>query len=178
MHGISQIRQTIFDKEASLLTMNNIPPATKRYFVSIVKLALLFSIICIPGFLLDLLSAYTILTAAVAAYLGHLVGFFQLSLPKRTVRDTPKNNAPDSSDTTTIYVGNILYRTKREDLVTLFSPYGNVINARIITDRETRKPKGYGFIEMPAKQAFAAIKALNNFEFNGRPLKVNEAKDN
>jgi hypothetical protein len=154
--------------------MNNSISTAKRYITSIIKLVILYSIICIPGLLLGLFSSNTIITAAIAAFIGHLIGFFPLSLPRRQ-RPKP-SSVVDTGDTTTIYVGNILYRTKREELVDLFSPYGNVVNARIITDKDTRKPKGFGFVEMPVAQAPAAIDALNNFEFNGRALKVNEAK--
>jgi cold-inducible RNA-binding protein len=76
-----------------------------------------------------------------------------------------------------LYVGNLSYETTNTDLENLFSPHGMVQSAQVITDRETSRSKGFGFVEMDSNdQAQAAIKALNGQESNGRALKVNEAK--
>jgi RNA recognition motif-containing protein len=76
-----------------------------------------------------------------------------------------------------IYVGNIAYRTSEQDLLDTFAAYGEVDSARIITDRETGRSKGFGFVEMPDdEQAKAAIDALNGSAIDGRPLTVNEAR--
>ncbi|MBU1701218.1 MAG: RNA-binding protein [Candidatus Eisenbacteria bacterium] len=74
-----------------------------------------------------------------------------------------------------IYVGNLPFSIKEEELKELFSPYGNVESVKIITDRETGRPRGFGFVEM-SEGAEEAIAALNDKEMGGRNLKVNEAK--
>jgi RNA recognition motif-containing protein len=75
-----------------------------------------------------------------------------------------------------IYVGNLSYNTGEENLADLFAQYGTVNSAKIIFDRETNRSKGFGFIEMEeAEAAEAAISELNNSEFDGRNLRVNEA---
>ena len=77
-----------------------------------------------------------------------------------------------------IYVGNMNYSTSEQQLSDLFSQYGTVLSANIITDRYTNRSKGFGFVEMEeADAADAAITALNSKEFDGRELRVNEAND-
>jgi len=76
-----------------------------------------------------------------------------------------------------IYVGNLSYSTSEEDLSALFENIGQVDSARIISDRETGRSKGFGFVEMADNDAAkAAIEQLNGTEFGGRNLTVNEAK--
>lgn len=76
-----------------------------------------------------------------------------------------------------IYVGNLSYRMDDRDLEAVFAKYGEVKSAKIITDRETGRSKGFGFVEMSAKEAGTeAIEALNGNEYEGRTLRVNEAK--
>ena len=76
-----------------------------------------------------------------------------------------------------IYVSNLNFRTRGESLQTLFGEYGEVSSANIITDRETGRSRGFGFVEMPeAAEANAAISALNGTEQGGRKLVINEAR--
>lgn len=76
-----------------------------------------------------------------------------------------------------IYVGNLPYSVRDQDLLTLFSEYGNVSSAKVIIDRETDRSKGFGFVEMPsADEGTNAISKLNGHEFAGRALRVNEAR--
>ncbi len=76
-----------------------------------------------------------------------------------------------------IYVGNLSWNTAENDLNNLFAQYGEVISARIITDRETYRSKGFGFVEMADNGAAdAAISAINGSELDGRNLRVNEAE--
>ncbi|WP_457560798.1 RNA recognition motif domain-containing protein [Caminibacter sp.] len=75
----------------------------------------------------------------------------------------------------TIYVGNINYNASADELKELFSQYGEVLNAKIITDRETGRSKGFGFIDMESG-AETAIEELDGKEFQGRRLRVNEAR--
>lgn len=76
-----------------------------------------------------------------------------------------------------IYVGNLPFRTTGPDLDTLFSEYGQVSSASVISDRETGRSRGFGFVEMPNDdEGRAAIEALDGQDFGGRALKVNEAR--
>jgi len=76
-----------------------------------------------------------------------------------------------------IYVGNMNYRTTEEDINKLFSQYGEVETVKLISDRETGRAKGFGFVTMNDDSAAKeAIEALNEKEFEGRSLRINEAK--
>lgn len=78
---------------------------------------------------------------------------------------------------TNIYVGNLPWGTTTDDLYALFQQYGAVLRAQVITDRETGRSRGFGFVEMTNEaEAQAAIQALNEQPFNGRPLTVNVAQ--
>ncbi|KAI1701066.1 RNA recognition motif domain-containing protein [Ditylenchus destructor] len=73
-----------------------------------------------------------------------------------------------------VYVGNIPYNTTENDLGQFFSQAGSVTNVRLVYDRETNRPKGFGFCEFADEQgAQNAIAQLNGAEFNGRALRVN-----
>lgn len=76
-----------------------------------------------------------------------------------------------------IYVGNLSWNLKDQDLSTLFATYGEVGSAKIVTDKFTNRSKGFGFVEMPNDdQAQAAIAALNGSEVDGRNIVVNESR--
>jgi len=76
-----------------------------------------------------------------------------------------------------IYVGNLPYGVTDEDLRDSFSNHGQVESARVITDRDTGRSKGFGFVEMPSNsEAEAAIQALNGQDMQGRVLTVNESR--
>ena len=76
-----------------------------------------------------------------------------------------------------LYVGNLGYNVSKNDLEEMFSAHGTVISAQVITDRESGRSKGFGFVEMGSdKEAQAAITALNGKNVDGRDLIVNEAR--
>jgi len=76
-----------------------------------------------------------------------------------------------------IFVGNLAFTTTEQDLRQLFEPYGTVETVRIMTDRETGRARGFGFVEMPdSRAAESAIDALNGMSLAGRTLTVNEAR--
>ncbi|MDH4183730.1 MAG: RNA-binding protein [Nitrospinota bacterium] len=75
-----------------------------------------------------------------------------------------------------IYVGNLPFSITEDGLRKMFEPYGQIESAKLITDRETGRTRGFGFVEMDNAGADAAIKALNKTELDGRILKVNQAE--
>jgi len=76
-----------------------------------------------------------------------------------------------------IYVGNLVWEVSSDDLYALFKDHGTVARAQVITDRETGRSRGFGFVEMDNDaEAQQAIDALNGANFRGRALTVNEAK--
>lgn len=76
-----------------------------------------------------------------------------------------------------IYVGNLPYSTTEEDITELFSAYGPVERVKLITDRETGRSKGFGFVTLgDQSQLNTAIEALNGFEYQGRALRVNASE--
>ena len=76
-----------------------------------------------------------------------------------------------------IYVGNLSWNLKDQDLANLFTPYGEVASAKIVMDKFTQRSKGFGFVEMANdEQAQAAIAQLNGSEVDGRNLVVNESR--
>lgn len=77
----------------------------------------------------------------------------------------------------TIYVGNLPYQTTENELKELFEEYGEVSSTKIITDRETGRSRGFGFVEIDEQNAQKAIDSLNGASFGGRNLKVNEARE-
>ncbi|MGD8428815.1 MAG: RNA-binding protein [Ectothiorhodospiraceae bacterium] len=76
-----------------------------------------------------------------------------------------------------IYVGNLPFSASEDEVRELFSAYGEVNEVRLITDRDTGRPRGFGFVRMEPAEADAAIEALNGTEMGGRTLRINEAED-
>ncbi len=75
-----------------------------------------------------------------------------------------------------IYVGNLPFSATEEEVSELFSQYGEVISCNLLIDRETGRPRGFGFVEMEDDAARQAISALDGKDFGGRDLRVNEAQ--
>ena len=77
-----------------------------------------------------------------------------------------------------LYVGNLSYQTTEMDLRDLFGQHGTVADAKLVMDRDTGRPRGFGFVEMSTDaEATAAIAALNGHDVQGRALNVNEAQE-
>ena len=76
-----------------------------------------------------------------------------------------------------LFVGNLPFTATDDSVRTLFSQHGTVERVSLITDRETGRPRGFGFVEMSNDDASKAMQALNGADFDGRALKVNEAQD-
>ena len=78
---------------------------------------------------------------------------------------------------TKLYVGNLPFTATEESIRNLFAPHGTVEKISLINDRDTGRPRGFGFVEMSNADASRAMQALNGQDFSGRPLKINEAQD-
>ena len=76
-----------------------------------------------------------------------------------------------------LYVGNLPFSTTEDELKEIFAPYGTINTVKIITDRETGRSRGFGFIEMSDNSGRKAIAELNGAEFNDKVLTVNEARE-
>jgi RNA recognition motif-containing protein len=78
---------------------------------------------------------------------------------------------------TKLYVGNLPFTATEDAVRNLFAPHGTVEKLSLITDRDTGRPRGFGFVEMSSADAARAMQALNGKDFEGRSLKINEAQD-
>ena len=78
---------------------------------------------------------------------------------------------------TKLYVGNLPFTATEESIRNLFAPHGTVEKISLISDRDTGRPRGFGFVEMSDSDASRAMQALNGKELDGRALKINEAQD-
>jgi RNA recognition motif-containing protein len=76
-----------------------------------------------------------------------------------------------------IFVGNLAWKVDDQELENMFAKYGEVQSAKVISDRETGRSRGFGFVEMEDGAADDAIEGLNGVEIDGRDLRVNEAND-
>ncbi len=76
-----------------------------------------------------------------------------------------------------LYVGNLPFSATEAEVSELFEKHGEVHSVALITDRDTGRPRGFGFVEIDDGAAQAAIDALNGYEMNGRALNVNEARE-
>ncbi len=77
---------------------------------------------------------------------------------------------------TKLYVGNLPFTATEDSVRALFAPHGTVEKISLINDRDTGRPRGFGFVEMSNADASRAMQALNGQDFGGRELKINEAQ--
>jgi len=166
------------------------PPAVKRVFFA-TPIALLlaaagyfllpwlgFAQLSLPGLFATGLGLGCIIGALVSTPSGQARG--------ARAGDTSKTSAPlparkqqsanDTGERKTVFVGNLAYRASPRQLRELFEAYGTVHSVRIATDRETRKPRGFGFVEMNEKGAVQAIQTLHGSQLCNRELNLSEAK--
>ncbi|NOY67069.1 MAG: RNA-binding protein [Gammaproteobacteria bacterium] len=123
-----------------------------------------FTLIDFTGFAANHLFALAVGTGALIASLT--TGLFLLYNPYNI---TTKKQ--------TLFVGNLAFRASERELRNLFSQCGEVFSIRLMTDKVTRKPRGYGFIEMNVSGAKKALAQLNETEFMGRDLRVSQANE-
>ena len=155
--------------------MNFKTPSFTHYISS------LLAAVVITGLVYALLKSLNVVEGklifmAIGLLIGHLVGI--VTIPSIRISDNKRKSGTKSagdSEIISLYVGNIAYSAKRDSISKLFGQYGKIKSVRIMTDRETRRPRGYGFIEMEGTGALTAIKQLDGKEFCGRTLKVSEA---
>lgn len=83
-----------------------------------------------------------------------------------------QGNSQPTGEGTTLYVGNLPFKTDEESVRSAFAKYGTVLSVRLVKDRRTGRKKGYGFVEMEDNSAEKALSKLNDKEFEGRTLKV------
>jgi RNA recognition motif-containing protein len=76
-----------------------------------------------------------------------------------------------------LYVGNLPFTATEDEVKDLFAAHGEVTSVALVMDRESGRPRGFGFVEMDDSEADAAIAALDGTDFGGRTLRVNEAKE-
>ncbi len=76
-----------------------------------------------------------------------------------------------------LFVGNLPWGVGDDELAQIFTPHGDVQSARVITDRDTGRSRGFGFVEIEVDDVSAVIRATDGQDFNGRPLRVNESED-
>jgi len=81
------------------------------------------------------------------------------------------------SEVTKLYVGNLPFTATEDSVRALFAPHGTVEKISLISDRDTGRPRGFGFVEMSNADASRAMQALNGQDFDGRAVKINEAQD-
>jgi RNA recognition motif-containing protein len=106
-----------------------------------------------------------------------MVCFRNIETRRRNVSDNIDRAFQEKRELMNIYCGNLGYDLSEDELKAAFEAYGEVESARVISDRDTGRSKGFGFVEMPDKsQALAAINGLNGVEMKGRSMTVNEAR--
>ena len=152
-------------------------PAPAQYFISLIIAAILGAVAYFG--LQNQSFASGSFMLALGVFLGHLAGVFAApSTAGAQAAPSSRANKPagNSSETISLYVGNLAYNAQRNAVQELFARHGEVKSLRIMTDRVTRRPRGYCFVEMDVAGARKAIRELDNTEFCGRTLKVSEAK--
>lgn len=78
--------------------------------------------------------------------------------------------------TMSMYVGNLPFSADQNSLQSLFAPFGEVVSAKVMSDRETGRSRGFGFVEMETSNARQAMSSLDGAEMDGRKLRINEAE--
>ena len=140
-------------------------------FKNIIKSAVIALILSTAGyFLFPYLNVTELPSARLLAY-SVLIGSFFAGI----LVVIPMEFNLVSSKEASIFIGNLAFKASANDLRELFEEYGEVLGVRVMTDRATRRPKGFAFVEMDKKGAKAAIADLNGSEFFGRDIKVNFA---
>jgi RNA recognition motif-containing protein len=127
--------------------------------------------VALTGYLvLFFLAPESALIFAVGLLLGGL-----LNKPLSKAKALP--SVGETGEMATLFVGNVAYKASEQDIRAAFEKYGEVLAVRLVIDKRSGRPRGYGFVEMAASGAEKAIAELNDSEFAGRTLKVNVANE-
>lgn len=152
-------------------TMRNAVPFT---------LALAFLVFLVSNFILSVDTFQT----AHALTIGVLIGGLLVPLLMQVKPLDAGVNSPTTihseqvpGSTVTLYVGNLPYKANEDAVKVLFQKFGQVHNVRLMKDRQTGRRRGFGFVEVSATDSEKMTKSLNEFEYEGRTLKVREAKE-
>ena len=150
--------------------MQQFLPTLRSYTLSLIVTGVvaLLAFALLPGNALSPLGL--IGSLILGLFIGQTIG--SLRLDDYTSTDTQAEQG-----TQTLYVGNVAFSASKQSLEGLFRQYGEVHSLRLMTDRETRRSRGYGFVEMDKPAANAAIAALDGYNFSGRNLRVSEANE-
>lgn len=137
--------------------------------------------VAILGYIVISVTSVTI-TAEVSFVIGAILAGVAIQFIKTggsTATASTSSAAVPEGDfaTMTLYVGNLPYRANEMAIRTLFAEQGKVLSVRLMKDKHTGKRRGFGFVEMPEKDAQKAINALNEQDFQDRSLKVREANE-
>jgi RNA recognition motif len=124
------------------------------------------------------LAASGLVTLGAGLLIGHLIAACSQPSAGTKSAATPaaQVSASSSDEDICLYVGNLAYRAQQNEVQALFEQFGRVNSVRIMTDRATRRPRGYAFVEMEANAAREALSQLDNTDFCERNLRVSEAK--
>jgi hypothetical protein len=137
---------------------------------NIIKAFIIATILSVAGFyLFPLFNITEISDARLVAYsilIAAFIAGFIASMPMEF---------NFGSKQVSVFIGNLAFKASAKDLRELFEGYGDIHSVRVMTDRATRRPKGFAFVEMDKKGAKAAIAELDGSEFFGRDIKVNYA---
>ncbi len=156
--------------------MNN-----KNFVIALLVVAITAILAYFLGALVNLDSLSLIVGVFLGGFVGALIGSHHIG-PEAAKSNTSKARpqampAANSSSFQTIFVGNLPYKANTYNLRKLFENYGTVKSVRIAIDKETRKKRSFGFIEMNTQDANKAISELNDEPFYGRELKVSHARE-
>jgi hypothetical protein len=146
------------------------------YYISSLLIAGLITALVYALLKTQVLVENSAIVLVIGLFIGHFIGVF--AVPSSTTPGKTRKQGSKSagdSEIISLYVGNLAYSARRDSLSDLFSPYGQIKSVRIMTDRETKRPRGYGFVEMEGAGALNAINQLDGAEFCGRTLRVSEA---
>ncbi len=145
-------------------------------FSCFIQLLIVAAVISLLGYyaqpFLNMDAAHAPSVFATGLMLGIIIGGLGVALRSASGSGSKSSD----SGTASIYVGNLPFNAGEDDVKNLFAPFGTVIEVRMVKDRRSRRPKGYGFVEMSNADATAAIKQLDGVEYAGRTLRINQAK--
>lgn len=146
----------------------------KRHSIGLALLIIILGICYAMADKFSQLSVSSLTILSIALIGGYVLGAIAPALASSMFTAMPEKKSIENK---TLYVGNLPFRTTRYELRELFQPYGKIHSARIVIDRVTKKPRGYGFVEMDGKGADKAMNSLNGHTLAGRNLKVSEANE-